>query len=188
MASKLIIPKNYPYEGSELVEFISSDLIQKKVIEISQSINIKYKGKIPIIIGVLNGAFLFMSDIIRNLNIEFEIDFIKIDSYGSRTTSSGTVRLLKDISADISNRHIIIVEDIIDTGLSIKFLNNRIKETSPKSIAFATLLTKNTKIDSCINLEWIGFKINKKYVVGYGLDLNQIFRGLPSIYTIKNEG
>ena len=109
------------------------------------------------------------------MNIEFEIDFIKIDSYGDETSSSGTVRLIKDISADITNRHIIVVEDIVDTGLSLTFLK------------FATCLYKPDVAKHDFAIDWIGFNIDERYFVGYGLDLKQIFRGLPGIYAVNKK-
>ena len=142
MDTSLIIPQGYPYEGRHLEEIISPDLVQNRVSEIGLEISEKYNGKVPIIIGVLNGAFLFMADLVRKLSIQFEVDFIKIESYGDNTTTSGTVRLLKDISADITGRDVIIVEDIVDTGLSLNFLKHRMKQASPKSLRFATCLYK----------------------------------------------
>jgi hypoxanthine phosphoribosyltransferase len=119
------------------------------------------------------------------LNIQFEVDFIKIDSYGDNTQSSGTVRLLKDISANITGRDVIIVEDIVDTGLSLNFLRHRMQEASPKSLRFATCLYKPDAATQDLTIDWIGFNINNHYVVGYGLDLKQIYRGLPGIYAVK---
>ena len=167
-----------------MIEVISSDSLQSRTSEIGHEISEYYKNKIPIIIGVLNGAFLFLSDLVRNLDIEYEVDFIKIDSYGNDTKSSGTVRLLKDISADITNRHIIVVEDIVDTGLSLTFLKHRLEEAQPKSLKFVTCLYKNKIAKLDFKIDWIGFNIDERYFVGYGLDLKQRFRGLPSIYAI----
>tara|TARA_Y100001970_G_scaffold178064_1_gene216914 strand:+ start:111 stop:587 length:477 start_codon:yes stop_codon:yes gene_type:complete len=155
---------------------------------ISNLITKKYKNKNPIIICVLNGAFIFFADLVRNLNFDFEIDFIKLSSYGGRMKSSGTVRMIKDISADISNRDVIIVEDIIDTGLTINYLRNRMIDAEVNSIAFATCLLKerkNYKFD--FKIDYIGFNIPDRFVIGYGLDLNQKFRGLDSIYTLKKD-
>ena len=138
MGTGIIVPGDYPHIGILLEEIISPQVLQNRVREIGLEISNKYKGKVPIIIGVLNGAFLFMADLIRNLSIQFEVDFIKIDSYGENTMSSGTVRLLKDISADITGRDVIVVEDIVDTGLSINFLKHRMEDASPKSLSFVT--------------------------------------------------
>ena len=187
MDTNIIIPKGYPYEGKHLEEIISPDLVQARVCEIGREISDTYRGKVPIIIGVLNGAFLFMADLVRNLSIQFEVDFIKIDSYGDNTMSTGTVRLIKDISADITGRDVIIVEDIVDTGLSLKFLKHRMEEASPQSLRFATCLYKPDVASHDLSIDWIGFNIDDHYVVGYGLDLKQIYRGLPGIYAVNKE-
>ena len=187
MGPIITIPNGYPHSGEQLQEIISPDLLQNRVIEIGREISKKYKGKVPIIIGVLNGAFLFMADLVRSLNIQFEVDFIKIDSYGDNTKSTGTVRLLKDISADITGRDVIVVEDIVDTGLSLNFLKHRMEEASPKSLRFATCLYKPKVSSLDLSIDWIGFNIDDHYVVGYGLDLKQIYRGLPGIYAINKE-
>ena len=186
MDKKIIIPKGYPFEGKELVEIISPDDIKKRNFEIGRDISAEYADKVPIVIGVLNGAFLFMADLVRNLNIEYEVDFIKISSYENEIKSSGTVRLLKDISANITNRHVIIIEDIVDTGLSLSFLKNRLEQARPLSIKVATFLYKPELAKLDFNIDWIGFNIDERYYVGYGLDLKQSFRGLPGIYTINN--
>ena len=185
MASSLTVPQGYPFSGSTLEEIISPIEVQNRVHEIGHDISKLYIGEVPIIIGVLNGAFLFMADLIRSLDIEFEVDFIKIDSYGDNTKSSGTVRLLKDISADITDRHVIIVEDIVDTGLSLKFLKHRMEEAAPKSLKFVTCLYKNEIAKLDFDIDWIGFTIDERYYVGYGLDLKQIYRGLPAIYAVS---
>ena len=187
MDTAIIIPNGFPHSGKRLKEIISPDLVQNRVREIGLEISEKYKGKVPIIIGVLNGAFLFMADLVRNLSIQFEVDFIKIDSYGVNAKSTGTVRLLKDISADITERHVIVVEDIVDTGLSLNFLKHRMEEAGPKSLRFASFLYKPDGALQEIEIDWIGFNIDDQYVVGYGLDLKQIYRGLPGIYTLNNE-
>ena len=162
-------------------------MLQNRVIQIGREISKKYRGKVPIIIGVLNGAFLFMADLVRSLNIQFEVDFIKIESYGDNTKSSGTVRLVKDISADITDRDVVVVEDIVDTGLSLNFLRHRMEEASPKSLRFATCLYKPDVASIDLSIDWVGFNINDNYVVGYGLDLKQIYRGLPGIYAVNKE-
>ena len=171
----------------QLTELISEHEIKKRIVDIARDISDDYKGRIPIIIGVLNGSFLFLADIVRELDIEYEVDFIKISSYGNSTTTSGTVRLLKDISANITGRDIILIEDIVDTGLSLNFLKKRFEDASPNSLAFVTLLHKShtSKID--FNIDHIGFEIGDEFVVGYGLDYKQKLRGLPSIYTLTKD-
>ena len=188
MDKKIIIPKGYPFEGKILKEEISPERIQARNIEIGRQICNFYKDKNPIIIGVLNGAFLFMADLVRTLNIEYEVDFIKISSYGNNIETSGTITLLKDISADITNRHVIVIEDIVDTGMSVQFLKNRLEDARPKSLKFATFLYKYNVAKLNFDIDWIGFEIDERFYIGYGLDLKQKFRGLPGAYTINDKG
>lgn len=186
MATKLnqIDLKKYGLENYNFEELISEEQIRKRNKEIGDEISKDYRNKIPVIIGVLNGSFLFMADLVRNISIDFEVDFIKISSYGNETKSSGTVRLVKDISADITGRDLIIVEDIVDTGLSVEFLYNRLKEAKPASISFVTCLKKPSKVNVDELVNYIGFNISDSFVIGYGLDYAQKFRGLPSIYNL----
>ena len=187
MATKLnqLDLKKYNLDDYEFEELISEENIRKRVEEIGQEISKDFANKIPVIIGVLNGSFLFMADLVRNINIDYEVDFIKISSYGNSTKSSGTVRLIKDISADINGRDLIIVEDIVDTGLSVDFLNNRLQEAKPASISFVTCLKKPSKVNVDHLINYIGFNISNSFVIGYGLDYAQKFRGLPSIYKLN---
>ena len=151
--------------------------------EIAIELTSKFKDKKPIFIGVLNGSFIFISDLVRNLNINCEIDFIKVSSYKGQDTT-GTVKLLKDISADITNRDVVIVEDIIDSGLTIEFLVKRLKGASPKSISIVTLLLKPDIARLSLPIDIIGFEIAPDFVVGYGLDYDQDLRHLPEIYRL----
>ena len=187
MATKLnqLDLKKYNLDDYEFEELISEKNIRKRVKEIGQEISKDFANKIPVIIGVLNGSFLFMADLVRNINIDYEVDFIKISSYGNSTKSSGTVRLIKDISADITGRDLIIVEDIVDTGLSVDFLYNRLQEAKPASINFVTCLKKPSKVNVDHLIKYIGFNISNSFVIGYGLDYAQKFRGLPSIYNLN---
>ena len=185
MDTKLIVPKGLPFENYILKEIISPQEIKDRVLQIGKEISEKYHSKTPIIVGVLNGSFIFMADLIRSLNIQFEVDFLKIESYAGETKSKGNVRLLKDISSNLNNRDVILVEDIVDTGLSLKFLKHRMQESNPRSLSFVSLLYKPEVASKDIKIDWIGFNINNEFVVGYGLDLKQIFRGLPGIYTIN---
>ncbi len=163
-------------------ELINAREIKNRVKIIGKEISKRNKNSIPIIIGVLNGSFLFLADIVRELDIDFEVDFIKISSYGNSKMSSGKVKLIKDMSADISGRDVIIVEDIVDTGLSLEFLKHRLEEMKPKSLQFATLLLKKEIAKISFKIDYVGFEIEDEFVVGYGLDYKQKMRGLPSIY------
>jgi hypoxanthine phosphoribosyltransferase len=169
----------------KLTELISENLIQDKVKEIAVDISQKYAGEAPILIGILNGSFIFCADLIRELDIDCEIDFIKVSSYMG-TESVGTVKLRKDISADITNRHVIIVEDIIDSGLTIKFIKDRMLEAGPKSVAIVTLLMKPDIAKLDFKIDWVGFEIPPEFVVGYGLDYDQLYRNLKAIYCLES--
>ena len=169
--------------NKKLIKIIDEVSIQKRVKEIAIKLESKFKDKKPIFIGVLNGSFIFISDLVRNLNINCEIDFIKVSSYKGQDTT-GTVKLLKDISADITNRDVVIVEDIIDSGITIEFLVKRLKGASPKSISIVTLLLKPDIAKLSLPIDIIGFEIAPDFVVGYGLDYDQDLRHLPEIYRL----
>ena len=158
-------------------------LINKKVVEMGRAISKKFKGENPIFIGILNGSFMFLADLLRKIDIECEIDFIKIQSYKG-LNSTGKINLVKDISLDISGRHIILVEDIIDTGKSIKYLLGKLKNSSCKSISIATFLIKSKNNDYDFKVDHSGFEIDQSFVVGYGLDFNQRYRNLDGIYIL----
>jgi hypoxanthine phosphoribosyltransferase len=168
------------------VPLISEDQILSRVKEIGLQISNDYREQIPVFIGVLNGACLFHSDLIRNVNIECEIDFFKLSSYGDDKISSGKVRLVKDLGCDVKGRDIIIVEDIVDSGLSIKFISEMMEKHSPASMRVASLLVKPDSLRYNVKIDYIGFNIPDKFVIGYGLDYSQKYRNLRSIYAISN--
>ena len=170
------------YTEQILEEIYSQEEIEKRVTELASQISTDYAGKVPILIGVLNGSVFFLADLAKRLEIDCEFDFIKVSSYHSGTQSSGTVRLLKDISCIITDRDVIIVEDIIDSGLTARFLKHRILQNQPSSVAFATLLLKPECLKLEFSAEYVGFEVADRFMVGYGLDLDQKFRNLPSIW------
>lgn len=176
------------FDGEILDLLISEEEIQERVKQIARQISADYsdKGKPPIMIGVLNGSFYFMADLLRAMTIEAEMDFIKISSY-VKTGSTGTIRLIKDISADIHNRDLILVEDIVDTGLSINYLRNHFRNSHPASVRVATLLYKKEITKVKVPPEYIGFEIPDKFVVGYGLDIEQQYRRLRDIFAMNSE-
>jgi hypoxanthine phosphoribosyltransferase len=172
------------YENKFRVLLSQAD-IQDRIGELGKEISNDYRDKQPIFIGVLNGGFIFMADLIRRVEIDLEIDFIRISSYGDQKKSSGKIRLEKDINAEIKGRHVIIVEDIIDTGLSIQFLRERFQSYGLGSLAVVTLLYKKDKVRNDINIDYVGFIIPDHFVVGYGLDHKQILRNLPAVYVLE---
>ena len=165
-------------------EYISENKIQLRLKEMGAEIENTYKNEKPILIGVLNGGFIFLADLIRYINSDCEIDFIRISSYGDEKESSGHIKVLKPLSADIKGRHVIVVEDIVDSGLSVQFLLKMLSAFEPKSLKVATLLWKKSRTKVKIPLEFVGFEIEDKFVIGYGLDDAQIKRNLRSIYIV----
>jgi hypoxanthine phosphoribosyltransferase len=175
-----IIPQRYKV-------LISEKEIHRRLKELGTEIAQKYDEKCPILIGVLNGGFIFLADLIRYLNIDCEIDFIRISSYGNEKESSGHIKVLKPLSADIKGRHVIVVEDIVDSGLSLQFLKKMLSAFEPASLSVVTFLQKKEKLKTDMNVEFVGFYIDDKYVVGYGLDDEQMKRNLRSIFIVDNE-
>lgn len=173
--------------GTErFVQYLTEETIQARIKELSKQISEEYKTKLPIIIGVLNGSFMFMADLVKNLDINCEMDFFKLSSYGDEKISSGDVKLLKDLNADISDRHLLIVEDIVDTGLSINYIEKLLKQHNPASVKIVTLLFKPEKLKYDIKIDYIGFEIPNRFVIGYGLDYAQKYRNLKSIYVLSD--
>ncbi len=166
---------------------ISEDQIQQKVKELGKQITRDYKGKDPILVGVLNGAVIFMADLMRCIDIPVEIDFMAVSSYGVSTESSGIVRILKDLDKSIEDRHVIVVEDIIDTGLTLKYLTTLLKDRKPRSIRLCSLLDKPERRKIDIDIDYKGFSIPDEFVVGYGLDFKEKYRNLPYICVLKPE-
>ena len=163
---------------------LSESEIKKRVKELADTISDDYKDKSPIFIGILNGCYVFMADLLRELSIGVEIDFVKIRSYEG-DSSTGTIKFRKDISADIDNRHVVIVEDIIDSGFTINFLVNRLKESGPKSVSVATVLYKKKVAKLDFEVDYVGFEIPPEFVVGYGLDYNEKYRNLKDVMVME---
>jgi hypoxanthine phosphoribosyltransferase len=165
--------------------FISEQRIKDRVKELGKEITNDFKGKLPVFIGVLNGASLFHADLIRNVELECEVDFFKLSSYGDDKISSGMVKLVKDLGCDVTGRDIIIVEDIVDSGLSIKFIEEMMEKHKPASMSVVSLLVKPKSLRYNIKIDYIGFNIPDKFVIGYGLDYAQKYRNLRAIYAIN---
>jgi len=167
------------------VPFLTEEAIQNRIKEMAEQISQDYRGKIPIFIGVLNGAFIFLSDLIKNISIDCEIDFFKLSSYGDSKISSGNVRLLKELNCDVNGRDIIIVEDIVDSGLSIKYIEEIFAKHTPNSMKVCSLLMKPESLKFDVKIDYIGFNIPSKFVIGYGLDYAQKYRNLRSIFSLS---
>jgi len=162
--------------------------IQEKITELAQQVDRDYAGKNPLLICVLKGAVIFLADFMRRLTIPVEIDFMAVSSYGASTRSSGVVRILKDLDTGIEGRHVIIVEEIIDTGLTLKYLAENLLSRGPASLGIVTLLDKPDRREVDIEADYCGFKIPDAFVVGYGLDFNGRYRQLPQVSILKGSG
>jgi len=172
----------------EFVPLLTEVQIQNRIKELAEQISSEYKSSVPVFIGVLNGSFLFMSDLIRYLTINCEIDFFKLSSYGDAKISSGNVTLLKELNCEVNDRDIVIVEDIVDTGLSIKYIEELFAEKRPNSMKVVSLLVKPGSLKYNVKIDYIGFKIPDKFVIGYGLDFAQKYRNLRGIYILNEKG
>ncbi|MDO5707789.1 MAG: hypoxanthine phosphoribosyltransferase [Andreesenia angusta] len=166
---------------------LSEEEIKKKVEELGKQISNDYRGKELIIIGVLKGAFVFMSDLIRNIDIPVKVDFMAVSSYGASTKSSGVVRILKDLDRQVGGKDLLIVEDIIDTGLTLSYLVNNLESRGANSVAICTLLDKPERREIKMNLRYKGFDIPDEFVVGYGIDYAEKYRNLREICILKAE-
>jgi hypoxanthine phosphoribosyltransferase len=168
--------------------FLREADIRKRVHELAARINDDFIGRTPIFIGILNGSFIFMSDLIREITVDCEIDFLKLSSYGDAKISSGDVRTLKELNCDVEGHDIIIVEDVVDSGLSIGFIRDLIMRKNPRSLSIVTLLYKRDVAKISFPLTYVGFEIPTEFVIGYGLDYAQKFRNLKSIYVLDSSG
>ena len=177
--------KSIKVNQDTFVVYKTEEQIKKRVVELAEQINYDYRNKTPIFISVLNGSFMFCADLFREITIECEIDFIKVSSYGNNKTTSGNIKLLKELNCTIKDRDIIVVEDIVDTGISINFIYKLIMSNDPASLKVVTLLYKEKDVKLDCSLDYIGFKIPDKFVLGYGLDYAQKLRNLKSIYVIQ---
>jgi len=152
--------------------------VSARLAEIAAEIDAEYQGKDVLLVGVLTGAVMVMADLSRALTIHCSMDWMAISSYGSGTQSSGVVRILKDLNTDISGRHVLVVEDIIDTGLTLSYLVSNLKSREPASLEIMTMFRKPEAAENAVDVKWIGFDIPNEFVVGYGLDYNGRYRNL----------
>ncbi|MEI8216693.1 MAG: hypoxanthine phosphoribosyltransferase [Eubacteriales bacterium] len=160
---------------------ISEDEIQKRVSEMGKEISIDYEGETIFAICVLKGACIFLSDLLKNITTDTNIDFMAVSSYGADTSTSGVVRILKDLDSSIEGKHVIIVEDIVDSGLTLHYLRDYLLGRKPKSLKICTLLDKPERREADISPDYVGFVIENKFIVGYGLDYQEKYRNLPYI-------
>ncbi len=160
---------------------ISEKDIKKRVKALASRINRDFKGEHLYIIGILNGCYMFLSDLTKELKMPCTVDFMRVSSYGNATETSGIVRIIMDVSESLSGKNVLIVEDIIDTGLTMDYLIRTIKQKKPKSVKICTLLHKKVKTRINVDIDYCGFEVPDKFVVGYGLDYNNMYRNLRYI-------
>lgn len=166
---------------------ISEEQLEKRVKELGEQINKDYKGKNLLIIAILRGAVVFASDLIRQVKLPLAIDFMAVSSYGASTKSSGVVRILKDLDEEIGGKDVLIIEDIVDTGLTLHYLIENLQSRKPNSIKVCCFLDKPTRRTADVEVDYVGFSIPDEFVVGYGLDYAQKYRNLPYIGVLKQE-
>lgn len=164
---------------------ISQKEIEAKVIELAKKIEKDYENQELLVVGVLKGAFVFVSDLVRNINLDLSIDFMAVSSYGMSTQSSGVVKINKDIEMDITGKNVIIVEDIIDTGLTLKYIKEYLSGKNAKSVRICTLLDKPSRRKCDVEVDYIGFEIEDLFIVGYGIDCKEKYRNLPYIAYVQ---
>lgn len=166
---------------------VSSEEIEKKVKELGEEITKDYQGKELMLVGILKGAAIFMADLARNIEIPVTMDFMAVSSYGNSTKSSGVVRIIKDLDSNVEGKHILIVEDIIDTGLTLGYLTDNLKKRGASSVRICTLLDKPERRKVNVPVDYRGFVIPDEFVVGYGIDYAEKYRNLPDIFSIQEE-
>lgn len=170
---------------SELIPVLTKNDIDALVAEIAHRISSDYETQELILIGILKGAFVFLSDLVRRLRIPVKIDFIRVSSYGSSAESSGKIHLSKDIEIDIKNKNVLLIEDIVDTGLTLKYLIDYLKTYHPKTVKVCTLIDKHERREVNVEIDYTCHVVTEGFLVGYGLDYNENYRYLPGVYNLK---
>ena len=165
---------------------VGEEALQARVKELGDQISADYAGRVPLLVGVLKGAFVFMADLSRAIQLPMEVDFMAVASYGAATKTSGVVRIVKDLDLDLTERDVLVVEDIVDSGLTLNYLRRNLLARRPASLEVCALLVKEGLQRETPKLKYVGFTIPPEFVVGYGLDVNERYRGLP--YVCKYEG
>jgi hypoxanthine phosphoribosyltransferase len=170
----------------QLKILIKCDEIAKAVDRLASQIKSDYQGKQPLLIGVLKGSFVFMADLIRQLELPLELDFVRLSSYGAARESSGKVRVVQEIETPIRGRDVLVVEDIVDTGITTSFLLDYLRKRKPASLKLCALSDKPSRRRIPVSIDYLGFSLPNEFVVGYGLDCDEKFRNLPDIYALED--
>ncbi len=178
-ADPSVEPERYPDLGDVVV---GAEALQHRILELGAEITADYDGRPPLLIGVLKGAFMFMSDLSRAIELPVEFDFMAVSSYGSATRTSGVVRIIKDLDVDLTERDVLVVEDIVDSGLTLAYLQRNLAARGPRSLEVCAFLVKEGLQKTELDLRYVGFRIPPDFVVGYGLDIAERYRNLPAVY------
>lgn len=165
----------------------SEEQLKERIAALGAELTSDYEDKNPIFVGVLKGCFVFMADLLRNVDVYCTMDFMSVSSYGDGVTSTGAVKINKDLSRDIAGRHVIIVEDILDSGITLSYLKKYLSVRNPASISIVTLLDKPARRRADVQADYVGFEVEDAFVVGYGLDYAEEYRNLPYIGVLKSE-
>src|SRR5512136_2274642 len=171
---------------SQLKILISRDQIYEAVTGLARQIERNYQGKQPLLIGVLKGSFVFMADLVRRIDLPLELEFIKLSSYGAARESSGKVRVVQGLETHIRGRHVLVVEDIVDTGVTISFLLDYLRKKKPASLKLCALADKPSRRRVPLPIDYLGLTVPNKFIVGYGIDCDEKFRNLPDIYAMED--
>lgn len=182
------VSEETPHHAPDMRVLITAEQISERVSAMARDIDRDFADETPVLIGLLKGSFVFMADLCRAMSVPHHIDFMAIAAYGGGTAPSGAVRLLKDLSVNITGRSVIIVEDIIDSGLTLAYIRRLLLARQPKRLAIATLLDKKSRRQTELPIEYVGFEIGAGFVVGYGLDLAERYRHLPHIAELDVSG
>jgi hypoxanthine phosphoribosyltransferase len=166
---------------------IDEERLQERIHELGREVSTDYAGRELLLVGVLKGAVFFMADLMRSLTVPCEIDFMAISSYGAATDSSGVVRILKDLDINIEGRHVLVVEDIIDSGLTLSYLVRNLEAREPATLEICALMTKPERREIEVPVRYVGFEIPNRFVIGYGLDFAQRYRNLPYVGVLADE-
>jgi len=172
-------------DNYRLIPRISPEELARRIDEVASRINQDYEGKKLVTIGILNGAFVFMADLVRRLSVPLQVDFVRLASYGSKTETSGSVRITKDVELPLEGRHVLVVEDIVDTGTTLAWYLDRLRGRRPESIKVCALVDKLERRQVDIPLEYVAVRLEKGFLVGYGLDFSEEHRNLPGIYEVQ---
>jgi len=164
---------------------IEADRLQERIRELGRELSADYAGRELLLVGVLKGAVFFMADLMRSLTVPCEIDFMAISSYGAATDSSGVVRILKDLDINIEGRHVLVVEDIVDSGLTLSYLMRNLESREPATLEVCALMTKPERREVEVPIRYVGFEIPNKFVIGYGLDFAERYRNLPYVGVLR---